>query len=127
MKIISFAWTSEAFKAGRKTVTRRKWSHEYAQRFKKGDICQAFDRQPRYGGKRIGYLKIVKDLYWECISDMPDSDFEAEGFAFMKEQKLKIWGEKPEIAFANWKKTKDYYWVIRFKKIDMEDLNGFIF
>ena len=123
MKIISFAWTSDAFINNRKSVTRRKWKTRYAEMFKKGDICKAYDKSPRFGGKLIGYLKILKDPYRECISDMPDSDFEEEGFAYMQEHHQKIWGETPKFAFANWKNSDDYYWVVRFKKIDREKIN----
>ena len=54
MKIISFAWTTEALLAGIKTCTRRDWNDDYARRFKNGEFCQAFDRNPRAGGKRVG-------------------------------------------------------------------------
>jgi len=52
MKIISFAWTTEASLAGRKTATRRCWSEGYARRFKSGDLVQAYDRNPS-GGRII--------------------------------------------------------------------------
>jgi hypothetical protein len=118
MMIISFSWTSDAFKAGRKSKTRRQWTIEYAKRFKVGDICKAYNKQPRFGGKQIGLLKIISKTY-EIISDMPDSDFETEGFAYMQEQGLKIWNQEPEDAFWNWQHpTEDeWYWVIEFEKI----------
>ena len=116
MKIISFAWTTDAFLAGRKTKTRRTWSWKYAQRFKPGDICKAYDRQPRFGGKPIGFIKIVS-INNEDISLMPDNDFELEGFKYMEEKGLKIWGENPRDAFNNWREDGGDYWVVLFEKI----------
>ena len=78
MMIISFSWTSDAFKANRKTKTRRQWVDGYAKRFEVGDICKAYNKQPRFGGKQIGLIKLTKSPYQQQIRDMPDSDFEAE-------------------------------------------------
>lgn len=116
MMIISFAWTSEAFKAGRKTKTRREWTEDYANRFKIGDICKAYDRQPRFGGKQIGEL-IVESLTYEDIRLMPDSDYELEGFAYLEEQGLKIWNKHPREAFEDWRNEGGFYWVLHFTPI----------
>lgn len=116
--IISFAWTTDAFIAGRKTKTRRQWTSNYVKRFKIGDICKAYDRQPRFGGKQIGLIQLLKDPYWQHISDMPDSDFEAEGFAYMEEQGIEIWGKDARQAFEDWRCGDGYYWVTEFKKLD---------
>lgn len=43
---ISFAWTTPALLAGRKTVTRRHWDRRYAGRGEKGAIVPAL-RQVR--------------------------------------------------------------------------------
>ena len=82
MKIISFGWTWPALLAEpplRKTVTRRDWNVEYALRFK-GDLIQAFDKSPRFGGKKIATIRLIRSPYNEPIDLMPDSDYEAEGF-----------------------------------------------
>ncbi len=113
MKNISMAWTKDAFIAGRKSKTRRKWTEKYAQRFKVGDICQVYDRQPRFGGKPIGKIKIV-GIGKEPISEMPDTDFEKEGFAYMEENGLKIWGKPPRVAFHDWRQEGGEYWVVEF-------------
>lgn len=116
MMVVSFAWTTASFIAGHKTCTRRQWTPEYAKRFKPRDVCQAYDKQPRFGGKRIGIFDI-NSLTWEDISDMPDSDLEAEGFKFMQERGLKIWGKEPREAFDDWRDDGGWYWVLRFKKV----------
>jgi len=56
---ISFAWTTKALLDGKKTVTRRGWQDDYARRFPPGSVHTATDRQLRYGGKRIGRIRIV--------------------------------------------------------------------
>lgn len=116
MMIISFAWTSESFKAGRKTKTRREWTPEYASRFRIGDLCKAYDKQPRFGGKQIGEL-IVESLTYEDIDTMPDSDYELEGFAYLEEQDLKIWGKDPWKAFEDWRNEGGWYWLLWFTPI----------
>ncbi len=57
MRIISFAWTTQAFLAGTKTVTRRMWKE---CNVKPGDLMQAWDKSPRAKGKRVGTIKILK-------------------------------------------------------------------
>lgn len=57
--IISFAWTTKAFLAGKKTVTRRTWDDDYALRFKVGSRHQAWSASPRRGGKQVGEIEIL--------------------------------------------------------------------
>lgn len=118
MMIISFAWTTDAFLANRKTETRRDWNENYAKRFKKGDMVKAYDRQPRFGGKQIGSLQITKEPYYQHISKMPESAFEFEGFAYMQERGIKIWGKNARQAFDEWRDEDEFYWVIEFEKFD---------
>ncbi len=100
MKIISFAWTTGAFKARRKSVTRRQWIDKYAKQFKVGDVCQAYDKSPRFKGIKIGLVKIL-EIYKEDIQKMPEKDFENEGFAYMEENSISIWGKPPREAFES--------------------------
>ena len=57
--IISFAWTTAALLDGRKTVTRREWSDAHAAKFKPGDLVDAYDRSPRFKGKKVGVIRII--------------------------------------------------------------------
>jgi hypothetical protein len=82
-RIISFAWTSPAVLVGQKTVTRRDWDPNYARRFRKGDEVLAYNRSQRAGGKPIARLRLTADPSWERDWDMPDSDYEGEGFAYL--------------------------------------------
>lgn len=117
--IISFAWTTQAFLAGRKTCTRRRWNPEYARRFKAGQAHDAFDRSPRFGGKRIGALRLTCDPYQETTDQMPSSDFEREGLQYLVEQGLTIDGIHPRLFWDAWKTSKETVWVVRFVPLDI--------
>lgn len=61
MDSISFAWTTKALPCygGKKCVTRRCWSDKYARRFRPGVIVMAISRQFRFGGLRLGTIRIL--------------------------------------------------------------------
>ena len=119
MMIISFAWTTDAFLAGRKTRTRRQWADDHVKKFHVGEIVQAWNRTPRVSGaKRVGYLKIT-GLKREHVSLMPDEDFEKEGFAYLAEHGTKIWGMDAKESFENWRKQDRTYWVVDFVKVSI--------
>lgn len=76
MRIISFAWTTPQLLASKKTVTRRRWKE---CRLKPGELVQAWDKQPRFGGKRVAIIRIVKvsRVPLHCIDA---EDMKREGF-----------------------------------------------
>ena len=113
-KIISFAWITEPLLSGRKTRTRRKWSDKYANRFKVGDVCYAYDRQPRFKGKKVAEIKITS-IKKEDISLATKEDYELEGFKYMEKHGLKIWGKEPADAFNEWVEEGGEYWVVDFE------------
>jgi hypothetical protein len=76
--IISFAWTTEALINGHKTVTRRFWHDKTAKACSPGTVHQAWDKNPRFKGKRIGFVKI-KNIYKQKLSQMTEDDLIAEG------------------------------------------------
>jgi hypothetical protein len=116
VKIISFAWTTPALLAGRKKVTRREWSKDYAQRFKAGDLVAAYDKNPRNGGKQIATIRLTHDPYLERTDQMPGSDYEDEGLKYFEEQGLLFRGMTPQTFWRNWKAAKTLVWVIRFER-----------
>jgi len=125
MLIISFAWTTPAFLARRKSATRRDWDDVYAARFKPGDLVQAWDKTPRCrGAKRIGTIKIVsvkKESYNEVLVD----DWEAEGFAYLDSIgavcQLKPRLMTPAMLFQQWALSfdEDTCWVVRFEIVEV--------
>ena len=123
MKIISFSWTTPALLAGRKTVTRREWKESTAKQFKAGDIVQAYNRSPRNGGERVGYIEITRDPYLENLNKMTDEDFEAEGFNYLEHNPDKVaqnapWADEGPFGYFNdWRKQNHEVWVVRFKVV----------
>ena len=115
VKTISFAWTTPAILARRKTCTRRQWGYEYARRWHEGDLAAAYDRQPRYRGKQIETIILTCDPYLETTDLMPDSDYEAEGFAYLEEQGMLFRGIEPRAYWEQWKAAKMPMWVVRFE------------
>ena len=89
MKNISFAWTTDALLAGRKTCTCRNWERAYAERFKAGELIAAFDRSPRFKGKQIATIRLTHDATFGKLIDVLggfEAAYEAEGFAYYDEQ-----------------------------------------
>ena len=115
MKSISFYHELSAFLSGAKTVTRREWKDSYAKTFKKGEIVAAYDKQRRFGGKKIGLIKLTQAPYKENISDMPKEDWVEEGFAMMTAEKKLINGRTPWNFYKRWIGEGKDFWVVRFR------------
>lgn len=131
MMIISFAHTTPALLAGRKNVTRREWSDDYARRVAAGVpglLVAAWDKSPRVvnrkTGKPVGH-RVTK----EPMADMPDSDYEGEGFAYLFEHPESLpktlWGEPvshedfaPD-RFDHWRHSGGEMWVVRFETVEV--------
>lgn len=66
-----------------KTVTRRCWKDSHAQKFinafNRNKLVKAFDKDRRYGGKQIGWCRLLCAPYKEQLAAMPDEDLQAEG------------------------------------------------
>lgn len=114
-RIISFGWTVEALLAGWKWCTRRCWKDSYAETFHAGDVCQAYDRSPRVGGERVGWIRLVLDPYKEPLALMTDEEERAEGG---------MWGSAEafiEAFCAGAGVTREErVWVVRFELIQMD-------
>jgi hypothetical protein len=115
---ISFAYTTPALVAGHKTVTRRHWDEAYAHRFKAGDDVVAYDRSPRQGGKPVARLRLTQDVRLEPDADAPDSDYDAEGFAFLYEAPGKFRSFTRE-DFAAWREEGGSSHVVRFEVLEI--------
>lgn len=112
--IISFAWTTDALLAGRKTCTRRDWNPAYAAKFTAGKVADAYDHLPRAHGKKIGDVQIKRVPYPERLCDIPDEDYEGEGLKFMEEKGLRIRGVEPIDWFNAWRDSTKVMFVVRF-------------
>ena len=112
MRIITFAQTVAPLLAGRKTCTRRVWAPRHAALFHAGDTVQAFDRSPRDGGRRVALIRLTADP--ELTAELPDSAWDAEGFAYMEEQGLTLWGQTPRELWDSWRAAPRAWQVVRF-------------
>jgi hypothetical protein len=127
MRIISFGYTWPALISGAKSCTRRQWKHTYAARFNHGEVVLAYDRDPRYGGQPVARLQLTARPKWESMREMPDSDYEAEGFAWFAEHpgwvsasaRDQIWGACTREAFEAWRQSGGWCYVMRFKVVEV--------
>ncbi len=110
MKIISFAWTTQALLPGKKTVTRRDWNDKYAKLFHKGDLVHAYDKNPRAGGKEIAIIRLTADPYKQWLHDVTDEDEIKEGG---------LWGSGKAYQEAMAKDRE--VWVIEFRLLNDEE------
>ena len=111
---MSFAWTTEVYLKGLKTVTRRFWTDEYAEKWWRGvqkdnGIFMGTDKSPRFKGKPIGEALCVKKPYKQKLSLMTDEDERKEGG---------LWGSARAYVEMMLSQNKgDNPYVIEFKKI----------
>ena len=118
MKIISFARTTAALIARRKTVTRREWKDTQAARFNAGELVAAWSASPHRGGKPVGVIRI-KSVTREPTRLIPPSDWEAEGFAYMTERGINVGRELScSQLWEQWKRDRaKITYVIRFEVV----------
>jgi len=109
-KIISFAWTTQALFEGKKTVTRRDWNDRYAVSFRKGDYVQAYDKNPRAGGRKMGIIRLTADPYKQWLHDVTDADEVKEGA---------LWGSG--LAYQEAMGKDRQVWVIEFEVVKMRN------
>ncbi len=117
MKEISFNWTVTAFLSVHKSVTRRDWKDSYAKTFKKGEIVAAYSKQRRFGGKKIGLIKLTQDPTKESTATLTEDDWFAEGMNILESEGRLINGVHPGIFWFNWVVEPVDLWVIHFKII----------
>lgn len=124
MRIISFAWTTPAVKVLEKIVTRREWDDNYAMRFNKGDFCQAYDKNPRIGGKPFGIIELTAKPYKEW-SNLPHMDeWRNEGFEYLTNIGAQINGQTPAMIWLDWHQNPRYLWVVRFQVVNLSGEQG---
>jgi hypothetical protein len=114
--IISFGWTSEAFCAGKKTVTRRDWPDSHARKFKVGAIVTAWSKQPCYRGARIiGKIEIVSIERESLRKLLTDSDYGRE--ELVREGSLRDTVEEFVSLFDNRKHGNPYR--VEFRVVEL--------
>jgi len=137
MMIISFGWTTPALFADpdlgldpfarcdpalQKTETRRSWKASHAARFHEGDLVQAWDNGPRAGGRRVGTVRLTRELYQERACDIPGNAWFREGFEYMVRIGATRDGFNPREFWWRLKASGELLWVVTFELV--EDLRG---
>lgn len=121
MRNISFAWTTPAVLARRKTVTRREWNDDYGERFQSGDLVAAYDRNPRFKGKQIGVIRLTSKPRRTTL--IPAEDWEGEGFAYLESIGAKVNGMTPRQLWDDWMSDppgfERSFWVVRFEIVSL--------
>jgi len=111
MKIMSFVMTVEALLQGKKRASRRFWSDKTAAQFKKGDLVQAFNKNPRNGGECIAIIRLTKNPFRQHLDEITEKDFHAEGG-------LLHWSSINDFIFALKKMNKGFVpFVIEFELV----------
>jgi len=116
--IISFAWTTPALLAGAKTMTRRKWKADYAERFKSGMLVDAWDRSPRTGkGRKVATIRLTRDAYLEVLEGpIPSEVYRREGFAWLATHGYR---EVVDRICSDWVGSADAEWVVEFELVEV--------
>jgi hypothetical protein len=106
--------------ADEKTVTRRDWTERHARQFRAGELIAAYDRNPRFGGQHVATICLTHVPVFDPLRNMPDSDYEAEGFAYMTMHGLRLSVNGPlptRDYFELWRRSGDSMWVVRFRLV----------
>jgi uncharacterized iron-regulated protein len=110
MIYLSFAWTTKAFLSGNKTATRRDWTWDYAQQFIDYAVNQkqpitAVNRSLRFGGKRIGMINEVTQVFQQPLNLMTMQDIKEEG---------NLWASVDEFIECMDCSPEKVLWVVKF-------------
>jgi len=91
--------------------------------FKKGEIIAAYDKQRRFGGRKIGLIKLTQTPYKQSTAELTEEDWfdegmhvlESEGKTFPSRTGNPKDVESPTEFWERWKSEPKELWVIRFK------------
>lgn len=120
-RIISFAQTTPALLAGEKCVTRRYWKDSFAAQWKAGEEAIAYDKGPRNGGKPVARIRLTAAPEKQRANQVMPSDWRKEGFAYMEEHGLTLFGGKtPAEVYNGWASAPDEetLWLVQFEVIE---------
>lgn len=94
-------------------------------RWKTDEQAQAYTSSPRIGGIQIGVIQLTQAPYRENTRDMPESDYEAEGFAWLSRHPTAA-PRRERYTFTRrgweeWKAQSAEMWVVRFSLLSLTD------
>lgn len=117
---ISFGWTTPAMHAQQKNCTRRNWARRYAAMFDAGQVCIWADTVSFADEKPQGRIRLLEKPYQESTADISESDWEAEGFAYLASIGADVDGQLPRQFWDNWKANPVTLWVVRFAFVEVK-------
>ena len=74
----------------------------------KGQLVDAYDKSPRFKGKKIATIRLTKAPYKQALKDMPEDHFEREGG-------LMLWPRGLVEFQAMMGPMDKVYWVVEFE------------
>lgn len=121
--IISFGWTTPALLAGHKTVTRRDWKAQHAEKFKAGMLVDAWNTSPRnvhMNPRKVAVIRLTQDPYLQQTRQAPTEDWDAEGFEYLSANGFLVAGKTPEALWNEWHRHGNYgaLYVVRFEVVE---------
>ncbi len=122
--IVSFAWTTPALRAGAKTCTRREWKPSHARHFREGMKVDAWDHLPRArvrGAQHVATIRVVEPPELQSTAQIPDSDWEAEGFAWLTRFGTAEDAKLARAIWDAWHARPRVLYVMRFQLIGLVD------
>jgi hypothetical protein len=119
MKFISCAWTTPAVLTMNKTCTRRDWKPSHAASFRVGDEVLLMDKVPFHHGKGIAIVRITHPVIRQSTLQMPSSDWEAEGFAYLSSIGAQVNGMTPRQLWDQWLTQPHMLYVIRWEYVKL--------
>lgn len=128
--IISFGWTTPALLAGMKTVTRRDWKPQHAEKFKAGMLVDAWNTSPRnthMNPHKVGTIRLTQDATIEFTRDAPSGDWYEEGFDYLEKRGLKVGRDTPRELWNRWLIPEFHtrLYVVRFEVVELLEVpNG---
>jgi hypothetical protein len=94
----------------------------------------AFDRNARYAGKQVAVIALTGAPMFESLIDMPDSDYEAEGFRWTLDHPNVLGRTVSGVprneflhfvcsweGFESWRHSGQSMWVIRFELVGLTE------
>ena len=124
MPIITFAWTTPALVAGAKTTIRQPWSETIASRFHGGSEVAAYDRVGNSGGRQVACIRLTEAPVHQPFSDIPDEDYEREGWAWLHAHADLLPGyikasDFSKESFEKWRSRPGGIWVVRYELVGL--------
>lgn len=119
--IVSFGWTTPPLLHGVKTVTRREWTDEYAAKFREGMTLDAWNTSPRNvraNPHKVATIRLTAPVLRQPAREAPESDYEAEGLAWMAERGMKVDGLRAEVFWRAWGISNPLLYVVRFEVVE---------